>query len=371
MNFRKLAALGAAAAVALSVGACGSRGGDDAADAGGAATDQAIKIGIAMPQKTSQNWVEAETIFKEQCEQLKAECDIQFANGGVSEQQNQIGSMIAKGVKVLVIGAIDGSQLGSQLDQAAAAGIKIVAYDRLLTNTKNIDYYIAYDNFHVGELQGQALLDGLKEQKGDGPYQVEVFAGSPDDANSLKFFNGAMSVLTPKIDDGTLVVGSGQKEFSQAATQGWDPKNAQNRMDSLLASTYTGTAAPDGILSPNDTLARAVLTSVGEQRPRPVVTGQDSEDESVTLVAKGEQYSTIYKDTRALVEAATKLASQLAKGEEPSVEGVTVDQEQYESVEGNPVKSFLLSPVIVTKANAAEVYKNDETRSKLVADATK
>lgn len=374
-TIRKVAAVGAMAALALGATACGARetgtteGSSSSATANGG--DGKISIGIAMPQKTSQNWVEAEKLFKAGCEEIKAECDIQFANGGVSEQQNQIGAMITKGVDVLLIGAIDGSQLGSQLDQARAAGIKIVAYDRLLTNTKNIDYYIAYDNFHVGELQGQALLDGLAKEKGASPYKIEVFAGSPDDSNSLKFFNGAMSVLKPKIDDGTLVVGSRQTEFSQAATQGWDPKNAQTRMDSLLASTYPGTEAPAGVLSPNDTLARAVLTSIGEKRERPVVTGQDSEDESVTLVAKGVQYSTIFKDTRNLVKQSLKLAEQLAKGEEPNLGDVKLDDKQYESMEGNPVKSYLLSPVIVTKDNAAEVYKDDEIRAKLVADATK
>ncbi|MDO5721736.1 MAG: sugar ABC transporter substrate-binding protein [Actinomycetaceae bacterium] len=372
-SIRKAAAMGAIAAVALGATACGARdtsGGTDSSSTA-AGSDKQVSIGIAMPQKTSQNWVEAEKLFIQKCEEINANCDIQFANGGVSEQQNQIGAMITKGVDVLLIGAIDGSQLGSQLDQARAAGIKIVAYDRLLTNTKNIDYYIAYDNFHVGELQGQALLDGLGKEKGSGPYKIEVFGGSPDDSNSLKFFNGAMSVLQPKIDDGTLVVGSGQSEYSQAATQGWDPKNAQTRMDSLLASTYPGTEAPDGVLSPNDTLARAILTSIGDKRERPVVTGQDSEDESVTLVAKGEQYSTIFKDTRYLVEQSVKLAEQLAKGEEPNLGDVKLDDKQYESMEGNPVKSYLLSPVIVTKDNAAEVYKDDELRAKLVADATK
>lgn len=223
---------------------------------------------------------------------LKEDPDTKIKDLGVGKQQLiEIAKALAKKCRLL-IGAIDGSQLGSQLEQARAAGIKIVAYDRLLTNTKNIDYYIAYDNFHVGELQDQALLEGLAKEKGASPYKIEVFGGSPDDSNSLKFFNGAMSALKPKIDDGTLVIGSGQAEFSQTAAQGWDPKNAQTRIDSLLASTYPGTEAPAGVLSPNDTLARAVLTSIGEKRERPVVTGQDSEDESVTLVAKGVQYST-------------------------------------------------------------------------------
>lgn len=186
---------------------------------------------------------------------------MQFANNGVSEQQNQISTMITSGAKVIIVGAVDGAQLGTQLQQAKDAGAVIIAYDRLLTNTKAVDYYVAYDNFKVGELQGQALLNGLKAKKPSGPYNVELFAGSPDDANSKVFFDGAMSVLKPKIDDGTLKVVSGQADFTKAVTQDWKPENAQRRMDSLLSGSYAS-ATLDGVLSPNDTLARAILTSV-------------------------------------------------------------------------------------------------------------
>lgn len=169
--------------------------------------------------------------------------------------------MITKGAKVIIVGAIDGAQLGTQLQQAKDSGATIIAYDRLLLNTANVDYYVAYDNFKVGELQGQALLDGMKAKKPEGPYNIELFAGSPDDANAKVFFDGAMSILKPKIDDGTLKVLSGQTSFEQAVTQGWKAENAQRRADTLLTGSY-GSATLDGVLSPNDTLARAVLTSV-------------------------------------------------------------------------------------------------------------
>ena len=334
----------------------------------GATASTSVSIGIAMPQKTSQNWVEAEQMFKDDCAASGVECQIQFANGGVAEQQNQISAMIENGVNVLVIGAIDGSQLGTQLAQAKAAGISIIAYDRLLTNTTDIDYYIAYDNFGVGQLQGQALLEGLEAKGAPSPWDIELFAGSPDDSNSLKFFGGAMDVLQPKIDDGTLVVKSGQTDFTQVATQGWLPKNAQDRMAALLTSTYQGDAVPAGVLSPNDTLARAIITAIEQAgKPIPVVTGQDSEDESVTWVAQGRQYSTIFKDTRPLVKDTVALAIAVAGGDaSPSIEGATMDETQYESMEGNPVKSYLLTPKIVTKDNAAEVYKDDAHRLELV-----
>lgn len=379
MKVRKgMLAVAAAVTIGLSLSACGSGGGTADKEESGAATDSGtsastdeVKIGVALPQKTSQNWVEAEGMFKEDCEAAGAECIIQFANGGVSEQQNQIASMIENGVQVLIIGAIDGSQLGTQLAQAKAAGITVIAYDRLLTNTEDVDYYIAYDNFQVGQLQATALLEGLEASDATAPYTIELFAGSPDDANSLKFFNGAMDVLQPKIDDGTLVVGSGQVNFEQVVTQGWEAKNAQNRMATILTASYPGDEYPDGVLSPNDNLARAIITAHEQGgKGNPVVTGQDSEDESVTWVAEGRQYSTIFKDTRTLVANSVALAVALATGEEiPVMDGVTVDEVQYESVEGHPVTAFLLTPQIVTAENAAEVYANDPHRLELVEAA--
>lgn len=375
----KVASVTAAAAMALALGACSANGRSDTSsgstegESGGASTGSGdVSIGVALPQKTSQNWVEAEQMFNDDCDAAGVTCQVQFANSGVNEQQSQISAMVENGVDVLIIGAIDGSQLGTQVKAARDAGIKVIAYDRLLTNTTDIDYYIAYDNFGVGQLQGQSLLEGLEAKAGDSPWDIELFAGSPDDSNSTKFFNGAMDTLQPKIDDGTLVVKSGQTEFSQAATQGWLPANAQNRMSSLLTANYTGDEVPDGVLSPNDTLARAIITAVDQAgKPIPVVTGQDSEDESVTWVVQGKQYSTIYKDTRPLVQGAIDLAIAVAGGEtDPSVDNATVDKEQYESQEGNPVTSYLLTPQIVTADNAAEVYASDSHRMELV-DAAK
>ena len=264
--------------------------------------------------------------------------------------------MVTKGAKVIVVGAIDGSQLGTQLKAAKDAGAVVIAYDRLVKNTAAVDYYIAYDNFKVGELQGQALLDGMAKKKPNGPYNIELFAGSPDDANAQVFFDGAMKVLTPKIADGTLKIASGQKDFNQVVTQGWKAENAQKRMDTLLSANYTS-AALDGVLSPNDTLARAILTSVkAAGKPTPIVTGQDSEVESVKSIMAGEQYSTINKDTTNLVNDTIKMVQSLQKGQKPEVN----DEKSY----NNGVKvvpAFLLPPVIVTKENAAEAYANDKT----------
>jgi putative multiple sugar transport system substrate-binding protein len=350
----KAAAVAAIAALALT--ACGrtDSGTSGGSSSGGEAFPKGSSIGVALPQKTSENWVLAEKLFNDGLTSAGFKADVQFANGGVSEQQNQISAMVTKGDKVIIVGAIDGAQLGTQLKQAKDAGATIIAYDRLLLNTANVDYYVAYDNFKVGVLQGQALLDGLKTKKASGPYNVELFAGSPDDANAKVFFDGAMSILQPKIDDGTLKVVSGQKSLEQAVTQGWKAENAQKRMDTLLAGTYTS-ASLDGVLSPNDTLARAVLTSVkAAGKPLPIVTGQDSEVESVKSILAGEQYSTINKDTRKLVEHAITMVKDLQAGKQLEIN----DTKSY----NNGVKTvpaYLLPPVIVTKDNVKTAYVDD------------
>lgn len=352
-------ALVVAAALALT-GCSSERGGTPAATEDGASAAAGFAadatIGVALPDKTSENWVLAGGLFESGLKAAGFTGDVQYApaSNTVAEQQNQISAMITNGAKVIVIGAKDGKQLGTQLQQAADAGVKIIAYDRLIENTPNVDYYVAFDNFEVGKLQGQALLDGLEARSGHGaPWNVELFSGSPDDANSAVFFNGAMEVLQPKIDDGTLVVVSGQTQIAQTATQGWEAENAQSRMDALLAANYTS-ATIDGVLSPNDNLARAILTSVkqaGKDVATFTVTGQDSEVESVKSIMAGEQYSTINKDTSLLVAQTITMIQALQKGEEPEVN----DTEQYD----NGVKvvpAYLLPPVIVTKDNAAEAY---------------
>ena len=358
---RKFAKAVAAIAVvsALALSGCGGGRTDTAAGGSSSAAGFAkdAVIGVALPQKTSENWVLAEGLFNDGLKAAGFTPSVQFANGGVTEQQNQISAMIEKGAKVLIVGAIDGSQLGTQLDAAKKAGITVIAYDRLLTNTANVDYYVAFDNFKVGVLQGQALLQGLAARKGTKTkWNVELIAGSPDDSNAKVFFDGAMSVLKPKIDDGTLTVLSKQTTFEQVVTQGWKAENAQKRMDTVLSGFYQK-AELDGILSPNDTLARAAMASIAAaNKPLPVITGQDSEVESVKSIMAGQQYSTIYKDTNKLVAQSITMASALQTGKTPEVNDTTSYNNGIKVV-----PSFLLAPVIVTKDNAASVYANDKT----------
>lgn len=363
------AALALAAAGAMALTACSTTT-TTPATSGGAATTAAAPagfaagsvIGVALPQKTSENWVLAEKLFNDGLTAAGYKPSVQFANGGVSEQQNQISAMVTQGAKVLIVGAIDGSQLGTQLQQAKDAGATIIAYDRLLMNTEAVDFYAAYDNYKVGQLQGQSLLDGLKERKGAGPYNIELIAGSPDDNNAPVFFKGAMSVLQPKIDDGTLKVVSGQTTFEQVATQGWKAENAQKRMDTILSANYSGDTKLDGILSPNDTLARAAMTSVTSAgKDLPVVTGQDAEVESIKSILAGQQYSSIQKSTTDLVNHVIQMVKDLAAGKTPE----TNDTKSYNN-NVKVVPAYLMTPVIITQKNIKEVLSKDPTLAQYV-----
>jgi putative multiple sugar transport system substrate-binding protein len=361
-SLKKVLAVGFVAALVAS--GCNSEregsSGEASAPVKGFAAD--ALIGVALPSKTSENWVLAGDLFTNGLKEAGFQSDVQYAGASttVADQQAQITAMVTKGAKVIVIGATDAAQLSTQVEQAKKSGAVVIAYDRLIINTPNVDYYIAFDNFKVGQLQGQALLDGMKAKKATGPWTIELFSGSPDDNNSGVFFNGAMEVLKPLIDSGELVVGSGQTDVKQTATQGWKAENAQSRMDALLTSSYSSKTL-DGVLSPNDTLARAIITSVkGAGKPIPVVTGQDSEVESVKSIMLGEQYSTINKDTRKLVTETVNMVKTLQTGSDPQVN----DTKSYE----NGVKvvpAYLLPPVIVTKANAAEAYADDPKLSPL------
>ena len=357
-----LATVAVAAAAALALSGCSSRdGGSGSSTASGFAKD--ASIGVALPTKTSENWVLAGGLFTDGLKAAGFKSDVQYAaaSGTVADQQGQIQSMVTRGAKVIVIGAADGSQLSTQVKAAHDAGAVVIAYDRLIRNTADVDYYVAYDNFKVGQLQGQALLDGMKAKKATGPWTIELFAGSPDDNNSTVFFNGAMDVLNPLIKSGQVIVGSGQTDFKQVTTDGWKAENAQRRMDSLLTSTYSTTKTLDGVLSPNDTLARAIIQSVKSAgKPLPIVTGQDSEVESVKSIMKGEQYSTINKDTRNLVRAVVQMVTDLSQGKQPQIN----DTKSYDNG-AKVVPSYLLPPLIVTKANAAEAYANDPALSPL------
>ncbi len=330
------------------------------APAAEAGIEAGATIGVSLPWLGTQNWKEAEEMFKTELEAAGFKPLIQAADNKVPQQQQQIESMIQNGAKVIVVGPIDGTQLGAVLEEAKAAGVYVIGYDRLLENTTGVDGVVQFGSVKTGELQAQALLDGLKEMKGEGPWNIELFGGGPADPNAPNFFKGAMSVLQPLIDDGTLTVVSGQTDFTQCATQDWDNSKAQARMDSLLSGFYSDKEI-HGVLSPNDGIARAIITSCEQAGQEiPAISGLDAENESVEWVWAGRQYSTVAKPTDALVAQTIEIIKSLQAGNGMPATDVKVNNGKID------VLVYELPPVVVTKDNAKEVFANDPGRLELL-----
>ena len=369
---KKLFALLLALVMVLSLTACGGgrteapaekpaeSNNEAAAPAAEAGFEAGATIGVSLPWLGTQNWKEAEEMFKTELEAAGFKPLIQAADNKVPQQQQQIESMIQNGAKVIVVGPIDGTQLGAVLEEAKAAGVYVIGYDRLLENTTGVDGVVQFGSVKTGELQAQALLDGLKEMKGEGPWNIELFGGGPADPNAPNFFEGAMSVLQPLIDDGTLTVVSGQMDFAQCATQDWDNSKAQARMDSLLSGFYADKEI-HGVLSPNDGIARAIITSCEQAgQAIPAISGLDAENESVEWVWAGRQYSTVAKPTDALVAQTIEIIKSLQAGNGMPATDVLVNNGKID------VMVYELPPVVVTKDNAKEVFANDPGRMELL-----
>ncbi|MCC2610510.1 multiple monosaccharide ABC transporter substrate-binding protein [Neorhizobium sp. Rsf11] len=312
-------------------------------------------VGVAMPTKSSARWIADGDNMVKVLKERGYDVDLQYAEDDIPNQLAQIENMVTKGAKVLVVASIDGTTLSDVLAQAHEQGIKVIAYDRLIRDTPNVDYYATFDNFQVGVQQATSLVTGLKADTEKGPFNIELFGGSPDDNNAFFFYNGAMSVLQPLIDKGTLVVGSGQTGMDKVATLRWDPATAQARMDAILSSTYSDKKL-NGVLSPYDGLSIGILSSVkgvgygSGDMPMPVVTGQDAEVPSVKSIIAGEQYSTIFKDTRDLAKVTVDMVDAVMSGKEPQVN----DTKTYDNGK-KVVPSYLLKPVVVDKTNWKQV----------------
>jgi putative multiple sugar transport system substrate-binding protein len=312
-------------------------------------------VGIAMPTQSSARWISDGNSMVEQFNAAGYDTILQYAEDDIPNQLAQIENMITNGVDVLVIAAIDGTTLSNALENAHFADIKVIAYDRLIRDSAHVDYYATFDNFKVGVQQATSLVDGLKERFGDGPYNVELFGGSPDDNNAYFFYNGAMSVLDPLIADGTVNIVSGQMGMETVGTLRWDGAVAQARMDNLLSAHYTD-AQVHGVLAPYDGLSIGIISSLkgvgygsGDQA-MPIVTGQDAELRSVKSMLAGEQYSTVFKDTRELARVTVGMVDALIEAGEPEIN----DTSTY----NNGVKiipSYLLEPVSVDLSNWEEV----------------
>jgi len=319
------------------------------------AGDAELFVGVSMPTMELQRWNQDGQNLKTMLEAEGFRVDLQYAENKVDLQISQLENMITLGVDILVIAAIDGSALGSVLAEAAAEGIQVIAYDRLIMDTPDVDYYATFDNFQVGVLQGEFIVNALGLDTNSGPFNLEIFAGSPDDNNAFFFFNGAMSILQEHIDAGTLVINSGQTEMEQIAIQGWTPAGAQNRMDNLLTAYYADKNI-DVVLSPNDSLAQGIVASLRaagygtDAKPFPVLTGQDCDIINVKMMIAGEQSMSVFKDTRVLATRVVEMISAIAEGTTVPVNDTTTYDNRVKVVPTN-----LSEPIVVTTENYEEV----------------
>lgn len=308
-------------------------------------------VAIAMPTKVSARWIADGDNIVRVLKSRGYDTDLQYGEDDVPNQVAQIENMITKGAKVLVIAAIDGSTLTEVLAQAARNNIKVIAYDRLIRNTPNVEYYATFDNFQVGVEQAQSLLQGLAGRKSNGTQNIELFGGSSDDNNAYFFYNGAMSVLQPLIDQKKLAIPSGQTGMDKVSTLRWDGATAQARMDNLL-SAYYGNRQLDAVLSPYDGISIGIISSVkgvgygSADLPMPIISGQDCEVPSIKAIVRGDQYASIFKDTRDLAKVTADMVDALLSGKTVEVN----DTKSYNNGT-KVVPSYLLKPVIVTKEN--------------------
>jgi putative multiple sugar transport system substrate-binding protein len=338
-------------------------GGGSQGKAGGGAL-----IGIAMPETHVQRWVKDGASLKAEAEKKGYRAEVQYGNADQAQQNQQIQSFLTQGAKVLVVGCINDG-VGSVIAEAGRDGVAVIAYDRIIPNSEDYGYYITFNNFKVGVLQAQSIVEGLNlaAATATAPKQITLFAGSPTDGNAFFFFDGAMSILNPYIDSGVLkVVGPYPKtsadtaNFQRIATENWQAPIAKTRMENLLNNDARNVTL-DAILAPNDTLARAILEACkadAKYRTKlPVISGQDAEFDSAVSIKNGEQYSTVFKDTAKLAEAAIILADAIVKGQTPNIPGavlaadVSAELKEIGNTGKKYVNAYLLDPILVTKAN--------------------
>ena len=323
-------------------------------------------IGVTMPTKDLQRWNQDGENMKKELEAAGYEVDLQYASNDVSTQVSQLENQVANGCDLLVVASIDGSSLGEPLKQAKEAGIPVISYDRLLMNSDAVTYYATFDNYKVGQKQGEYLVDALDLDNQDGPFNIELFTGDPGDNNCNFFFGGAMDVLQKYIDEGKLVVKSGQTEFEQVATANWDSAKAQDRMDTIIAGNYSDGTNLDAVLCSNDSTALVVTQAIESDYAGDntvLITGQDGDEANLANIVDGKQSMTVYKAVANEAVVTLDLAKAMLAGDtidESLIEKsgwdfeCAYDTESYETSEGNKCPSFLLVPTVVTKDNLQE-----------------
>ncbi|WP_278971710.1 sugar-binding protein [Mobiluncus mulieris] len=316
-------------------------------------------IGISMPIKYLERWSRDGTNLEEKFRELGYHTTIQYADNSTDRQISQIQNMITQKVSALVIAPIDGTVLAPIVDQAYKQGIPVLAYDRLIEGTEGLGYYVSFDNQHVGELQGQFLVDALNLPNTSSTKHIELFGGSPDDPNAAKFFSGAWNKLKPYFESGALVSPSGKIPVSESDWKtigilGWDSAKAQSEMQTRLNSFYNNNEALDAVLAPNDALALGISQALGGRGFKPgtgwpAITGQDADKANVKNLISGRQAMTVWKDTRALGDRAVKMVDQILRGQKVEISA----GKEYDNGK-KKVPTYLLEPKVVTKDNVQQ-----------------
>ncbi len=338
----------AAVGLVLALAACGSD-----SESTGVKANMGATVGIAMPTKTSARWLNDGEQMVAQFESMGYKTDLKYGEDKAETQVAQVEKMIADGDKLLVIAAVDGGAMVDVLAEAAKKNIKVIAYDRLLMKTRDVNYQATFDNRRVGRMQGQLLLDRLGISSGDeGPFNIEMFAGAATDANAKSFYDGSMDVLKKYLDNGTLVVPSKKTAFLDIDTDKYSGALAYERMNQVLAQFYENKKL-DAVLSPYDGMSRGIIISLTENgftragaKKMPVISGQDAELDSVKDVKDGYQTATIYKDTRELAKVAVQMGNALLTGQKPQVNDTTTYDNAVKKV-----PTYLLYPVQVDAKN--------------------
>ncbi|RLL48394.1 sugar ABC transporter substrate-binding protein [Oceanobacillus piezotolerans] len=324
-----------------------------------------VNVGIVLPTKDEPRWVQDETRFKDALVDSEYSTEILFSQGSSAKEKENVETLISKGIDVLIIAPHDGAAAGAAVESAKKDDITVIAYDRLITDTDAVDYYVTFDSVAVGEAQGQYLIDHAGDGKGIPLY---LYAGAASDNNAFLFFEGAWNKLQPKIADGTFVIANSSEaeslkdkaELSRdelgkilgQVTTNWDPNEAKNKAQTNLTAANTDLKGDVAILAPNDGTSRAIADVFGTDPDVSsyVVTGQDAEMASIQYIIDGKQSMTVFKDVRTLVTDAMGMAVDILDGETPETTGtydngskeVSAKQTDVIVVEQENVKSELI-----------------------------
>lgn len=367
---KKAIALFASVAVAIGLAACGGTRGDSN-KSGSKEIEKGATIGVSMPTKSEERWNKDGNNLKKKLESAGYKVILNFADDKPAQQNADIENMINNGAKIVVVAAKDGSAVGPAVEKARDAGAKVIAYDRLIMNTKAVDYYATFQLEQTGVLEANYIIDKLGLKKGaKGPFNVELFTGSPDDNNAKYFFKGAWDLLQPYFKSGVLVSPSNHgggvtkdfkiEDWQKISVQGWKAEQAQKDMESIIDSSYAKGQPLHAVLSPYDGISTGVINAIESKRPDlkprtdnwPIITGQDAMEAAVSAISRGKQSQTVFKNVNKLAESVYEMVLEIAKGKEVTGINGKFNNNKIE------VPSKLLDPQDITKDNLTDLVKD-------------